>query len=636
MNLQEIRAKYPQYSGLSDEQLADGLYRKFYDGKIPREQFNERIGLKPPAGAQQSQAQPSTIENFAAGAVRGARDLIDRPAQWAAAAAPRIDPRMVNWQPITEGQPAGAPAPNGTQGGIGRQLGLTARYGLEGIGNVVGIGSEPIRSLMGMAGVQGIPSASQTFSGLADRLGLPSPETGQERVVGDVARAMASAGGTLGAANLAARGGAGLAQQAGQLFAQQPLQQVVGAAGAGAGASGAREAGAGPLGQLGAAAAGGLLAPTALAAPGAVSAARTAARAVNAPRDAAAAAARQAGYVLPPTTTNPSMINRLLEGFAGKITTAQRAAQTNQRVTNNLIRKDLGLAADTPITAEALEGVRRSAGSIYNQVKMAGALQADDAYRDAMLALKQGNAALTRDFPELASQQLDDLLTALAGKQSFSANAAVEAIRRLRDQASAAYSNGSPDGQAMGRAARGAANVIEDLLERNLAAQGKAGLLEKFRLARELIAKTHTVEDALGNVMGDVSAPKLGAMLQRGKPLTGGIKQAAQAGANFPKATQVIKDSVPGISPLDYWATGASGVGGAMIGSPLLAAVPMMRPLVREGILSAPYQATMGVPSYMAPITGALGQAVRGAGVPVLTPGMYGVLGPVTEPLLQP
>lgn len=88
MNLQEIRAKYPQYSGMSDEQLADGLYRKFYDGKIPREQFNERIGLKAPATAEQPQT--SAIENLGAGVVRGVRDLIDRPAQWVAEAAPRV------------------------------------------------------------------------------------------------------------------------------------------------------------------------------------------------------------------------------------------------------------------------------------------------------------------------------------------------------------------------------------------------------------------------------------------------------------------------------------------------------------------------------------------------------------------
>lgn len=141
-----------------------------------------------------------------------------------------------------------------------RQLGLTARYGLEGVGNVVGIGSEPIRSLLSMGGLQ-TPSAAATFSGLADRLGLPSPETGQERVVGDVARTMASAGGTLGAASLAARGGTGLAQQAGQLFAQQPAQQLAAAAGSGAAGGSAREAGWSPAGQFIAALGGGITGP---------------------------------------------------------------------------------------------------------------------------------------------------------------------------------------------------------------------------------------------------------------------------------------------------------------------------------------------------------------------------------------
>lgn len=149
-------------------------------------------------------------------------------------------------------------------GGIGRQLGLTARYGLEGIGNVVGIGSEPIRSLLSMGGLQ-TPSAAATFSGIADRLGLPSPETGQERIVGDVARTMASAGGTLGAANLAARGGAGMAQQAGQLFAQQPAQQIAAAAGSGGSGGAAREAGWSPSGQFLASLAGGLAAPALMA-----------------------------------------------------------------------------------------------------------------------------------------------------------------------------------------------------------------------------------------------------------------------------------------------------------------------------------------------------------------------------------
>lgn len=48
----EIRKNYPQYSDMSDEQLADGLYRKFYSD-LPREDFNARIGLGAPAPVDQ-------------------------------------------------------------------------------------------------------------------------------------------------------------------------------------------------------------------------------------------------------------------------------------------------------------------------------------------------------------------------------------------------------------------------------------------------------------------------------------------------------------------------------------------------------------------------------------------------------
>jgi uncharacterized membrane protein len=45
MNIQEIRQKYPQYKDLSDEQLADGLRKKYYSD-LPKEDFFNRIGLK--------------------------------------------------------------------------------------------------------------------------------------------------------------------------------------------------------------------------------------------------------------------------------------------------------------------------------------------------------------------------------------------------------------------------------------------------------------------------------------------------------------------------------------------------------------------------------------------------------------
>lgn len=44
ITLKQFREQYPQYSGKSDEELADALHRKFYSS-IPRDEFNTRIGL---------------------------------------------------------------------------------------------------------------------------------------------------------------------------------------------------------------------------------------------------------------------------------------------------------------------------------------------------------------------------------------------------------------------------------------------------------------------------------------------------------------------------------------------------------------------------------------------------------------
>lgn len=53
MNIQEIRSKYPEYNVLSDNELADRLYNKFYAGKIDRQEFNKRVGLSEIAQTRQ-------------------------------------------------------------------------------------------------------------------------------------------------------------------------------------------------------------------------------------------------------------------------------------------------------------------------------------------------------------------------------------------------------------------------------------------------------------------------------------------------------------------------------------------------------------------------------------------------------
>lgn len=89
--MQDVRAKYPEYDDMSDEQLADALHRKFYSD-MPKEEFAAKIGL----GQQPQQPQPEAKsvggflanipkdayrvgEKIVSGAYAGGRKLVTDP-----------------------------------------------------------------------------------------------------------------------------------------------------------------------------------------------------------------------------------------------------------------------------------------------------------------------------------------------------------------------------------------------------------------------------------------------------------------------------------------------------------------------------------------------------------------------------
>lgn len=139
---------------------------------------------------------------------------------------------------------------------IPRQLGLTARYALEGPAQAAQIVTEPIAGLMRWAGIKTKP-LGEIASGFADTVGLPKPETAQERVVGDAARLLAGTGGTLGAAQGLAKL-PGMAGAVGAGMAQAPTAQLTSAIGAGTMGGLSREGGGNDLQQAGAALIGGV------------------------------------------------------------------------------------------------------------------------------------------------------------------------------------------------------------------------------------------------------------------------------------------------------------------------------------------------------------------------------------------
>lgn len=309
--------------------------------------------------------------------------------------------------------------------------------------------------------------------------------------------------------------------------------------------------------------------------------------------------AKEVGYVLPPSQAKPSLLNRFLEGVSGKIQTAQKASIKNQDVTNDLVRKALGLNGDAPITPGVLAQVREQAGDAYQAIKDIGKpLVSTRNYRQTLAKIGSEWNAASKEFPNLVKDKEIKELVGDLNKKYISPEGAVEMIKKLRFDASANIKNSDDSVKmALGFAQKKAANALEDLIESNLQKSGQGGLVSQFRKSRELIAKAHAVEDALNESTGNVSARYLGKLLDKGVPLTGELRTAARFAKTFEKAAQDVEKvgSLPGFSPLDV---AAGGIASAASGNPALLAAVAGRPAIRSVILSKPYQNAFTTPSY--------------------------------------
>ncbi len=341
----------------------------------------------------------------------------------------------------------------------------------------------------------------------------------------------------------------------------------------------------------------------------------------NVLRDQAARAAHEAGYVIPPSQTNPTLTNRILEGTAGKISTAQRASRANEAVTNDLVAKALGTTPEN-LTPEGLAAIRDQAGGAYKALGSVGTFTPDEQFIAQVNALRSPNMAVESVAPGMGNSAIDDLVTSLTSVEGpRDAEGMVEVLKRLRADARGNMANTLvPEKVGLGRAQKGAAQALESAIDRDLAATGRSDLLEAFQNARSLIAKTYNVEKSLG-ATGTVSAPKLADVMRKGAPLTGELRTVAEVGRAFPKAVQSLNNqSVPPISPLDWTLGGGLGGIGMLSGNPGLATLAAIRPAVRATILSKPYQQIMGQPSYgTSMLLRALGAEAGGAPLLPLT-----------------
>ena len=343
----------------------------------------------------------------------------------------------------------------------------------------------------------------------------------------------------------------------------------------------------------------------------------------------ALAAGQKVGYVVPPATSNPTIFNRIAEGISGKASVAQAASIKNQGVTNSIVRAELGLPENTPLMPDTMDAVRASASPAYEAVKAVPDIQFGADYNKALDGLTKTSAKITQALPNYKSTgaaQIQDLANSLKPENgTMDGETAVELSKSLRSEAAsyetAASRSGDPQARSLGRAYRGAAEAVENAVQDHLTNIGQPELADNWNNARTLIAKSYSVQNALDGA-GNVDATKLGKQLIRGKPLSGALETAANFANAFPKAAKAVKESMPGMSPLDVYGGAALE---AASGNPWGLAIGPARMGTRAALLSGAGQ-KLAMPSQpgmlsqgVSPLVGA-GGALAQPGAMALTP----------------
>ena len=315
-------------------------------------------------------------------------------------------------------------------------------------------------------------------------------------------------------------------------------------------------------------------------------------------------AAQDAGYVVPPATTNPSLMNRTLESVAGKTAVQQHASIENQGVTNNQGRAAMGLPErEGPITDAEIAEAKQLAAPGYDALRNAGQVTAPTDFTQRLAVALNRQSGAARLAPSLRNTALENTVQELGSNRTFDASDAMDTIAELRDRASQAYRQGDA---SAGRAYRGVSSVLEDAINQDLTARGQGDLVGNFQNARQQFARIASVEENRNPTTGNLQAQKLTAALRRGDYLGqpgDPLRVTAEAAGQAPRAFAEPTSSAASHMNFTESLLGAALGEGALGHMGLLAAgIPVVRWGARNAVLGWPGQG-MAVPTERAPLT---------------------------------
>lgn len=313
--------------------------------------------------------------------------------------------------------------------------------------------------------------------------------------------------------------------------------------------------------------------------------------ALNAPKNDLLHTLRTANIKIAPSEQGGSL-GQAVQSATGKAKLEREIAGHNEERVDAMMRADLHLNDDVPITEDTLQHVIDEKSRSYEVLAKTGRVTADDHYINSVIDAGKKYQDVAIDFPDAARPELESL----RGKyleRDFTARGAIDAMRQLRSDATKNLRNYDPEKNAIGITQRDIANALEEQLERHAEKLGSPNLVNELRESRRMIAKAITVGDALNKATGHVSAESLATLADK-KPLDGNMKLVADAFRAFPKSMQSAKYGKEGpFSVVDYL-LGAGGYLSHPVGAAALVARPAARAVLKATAKAKPKEYKRG------------------------------------------
>ena len=321
-------------------------------------------------------------------------------------------------------------------------------------------------------------------------------------------------------------------------------------------------------------------------------------------------AATQAGFKATPQESGGGIIQNNMASVAGEPRLARKISKANEDKVHEKIAKDFGLEEGEVITRETLEGIREKNGAAYETLRKAGKVDVDKAFLDELGGIVKERQGAAKDFPRGADPVMEVYKRLTKNKdgsvkRGFDADSAVSEIKNLRKDAGKAFKSGDTE---LGKTNLKAAEALENILDRHMSKSGNAAGMQDFRKARQQIAKTYDAEKAMV-ADGKLNPQVYAKLLEKGRPLSGGSLEVAEAARAAPRSLQKPSTQGTGITFADVALA-------ALEGSKTLGVKPLImaaRPGLRSVMASGPYQSAIT----RGGLSGALASEAAGQALPL-------------------